>query len=140
MEDAYGADWDAQHNQLPDTRGSIVNAGRETFGNLVFQQPLTTLATAGVQEAALIGTVYAGGAAAPVIVSNISAAATTTGNAARATYVTTMVFFGTPQGQNAINQGMGFIESRYGPPGYSPNYGGFAAAVLDLYSNINPGD
>ena len=71
---AASADNDLQLAARPDGGAhpftAIVDAGRQTFGNAVFQQPLTTLATAGAQATALVGAVYAGVAAAPVIASN----------------------------------------------------------------------
>jgi hypothetical protein len=54
---------------------AIMAAGRETFGNAVFQQPLTTLATTGVHATALVGTAYAGVAAAPNVIAGATAAA-----------------------------------------------------------------
>jgi len=72
---AYGAAWDRQHVQRPDDWGAIVNAGRETFGNAVFQQPLTTLVTAGAQATVLAGTTYAGMAVAPSVAAGAIAGA-----------------------------------------------------------------
>ncbi len=50
---------------------AIIAAGRETFGNAVFQQPLATLATAGAQATALVGATYATVAAAPILSKDI---------------------------------------------------------------------
>lgn len=48
---------------------ALMAAARDTFGNAVFQQPLTTLVTAGVQATALVGTAYAGVVYAPAAAS-----------------------------------------------------------------------
>ncbi len=55
--------------RAPRPGGALMAAARDTFGNAVFQQPLTTLVTAGVQATALVGTAYAGAVYAPAAAS-----------------------------------------------------------------------
>jgi hypothetical protein len=51
----------------------ILMAAQDTFGNAVFQQPLRTLGTGGFQVTALVGTAYAGVAAAPHVAGALEA-------------------------------------------------------------------
>jgi hypothetical protein len=66
---AYGVAYDTQQHYANkvDAFTAVVNAGRETFGNDVFQKPLTTLATAGAQQVAVVGAAYGAVAAAPAV-------------------------------------------------------------------------
>jgi len=55
----------------PGDFAAIQQAAQGTFGNDVFQKPLTTLAAGGAQTIALVGAVYTGVAAAPVLLKDI---------------------------------------------------------------------
>lgn len=81
---AQGAvfDRDRENARLVDDWTAIQTAAQDTFGNAVFQQPLRTLATAGVQVTALVGTPYIGITKGPAIVSGTATVARTLGNAA----------------------------------------------------------
>ena len=104
--------------QRPDPLKAIVNAGRETFGNAVFQQPLTTLAKAGAASTVLIGTSYAGGAVAP------------------AAYRSAMMAAGSDAAQWIGTNYISYLAGRYGAPGLpDASIGGTVGFFGSMFDN-----
>jgi RHS repeat-associated protein len=122
----------------PDAWGAVHGAMQQTFGNAVFQQPLTTLAAAAFQTTALVGASYAVGTAAiaatPVVISE----AVTMGRVAvlvtRGAYVEVMVVSGHPVSQIVLNNGSAALAAFAGASVSLPNasWGEFAGNVYDL--------